>query len=214
MEKKRIVLVGAGGHCKSCIEVIESIEGYEIYGIIDRLPSAEKILSYPILGDDNYIATLANQPYLFLITVGQIKSAAIRKRLYDNIKTNKGNFAIIQSHSSIVSKRSTLGEGTIVFSFAIINSGVSIGKNTIINNKALIEHDCAIGDHTHVSTGAIINGDCAIGSEVFIGSNAVVVQGVTIASNIIIGAGSVVTKNISEPGIYAGNPARKIAEIE
>ena len=29
----------------------------------------------------------------------------------------------------------------------------------------------------------------------------------------LIGAGSVVTKNITEPGVYVGNPARKIKEI-
>jgi len=32
---------------------------------------------------------------------------------------------------------------------------------------------------------------------------------IEICDNVVIGAGSVVTKNITEPGVYYGNPARK-----
>ena len=48
-----------------------------------------------------------------------------------------------------------------------------------------------------------------IGSNVSIGSNATLLP-VKICDNVVIGAGSVVTKSIHEPGIYAGNPAKKI----
>ena len=33
---------------------------------------------------------------------------------------------------------------------------------------------------------------------------------VSICDQVVIGAGSVVTKDITEPGIYAGNPAKKL----
>ena len=48
-----------------------------------------------------------------------------------------------------------------------------------------------------------------IGDNVLIGSNSSILP-VSITDNVIIGAGSVVTKNIFEPGVYAGNPAKKI----
>ncbi|MCC6287109.1 MAG: acetyltransferase [Chitinophagaceae bacterium] len=214
MGKNKIVLVGAGGHCKSSIEIIESLGSYEIEGIIDKISSDKKILSYPVLGDDSSIPGLIKQSCHFLITVGQIKSSFVRKTLFEDIKRNNGILATIKSPSAIISKRCVFGEGSIVFNLAIINCDVSIGKNIIINNKALIEHDSIIGDHSHISTGAIINGNCTIGNEVFIGSNSVVAQGINIVSNTIVGAGSVVIKNINEPGVYAGNPAKKIAKIE
>ena len=51
-----------------------------------------------------------------------------------------------------------------------------------------------------------------IGNHVSIGSNATILP-VHICSNVVVGAGSVVTKHIEEPGIYAGNPARKIKDL-
>lgn len=68
----------------------------------------------------------------------------------------------------------------------------------------------------NVTPGAILGSQAVvkIGSYVFIGMNAVVTPGVTIGDHVIIGAGSVVTKDCESGGVYAGNPARKIATLE
>ena len=51
-----------------------------------------------------------------------------------------------------------------------------------------------------------------IGNHVSVGSNATILP-VSICDQVVIGAGAVVTKNISKPGIYAGNPAKFIRPI-
>jgi sugar O-acyltransferase (sialic acid O-acetyltransferase NeuD family) len=201
-----LVLIGGGGHCRSCIDVVESA-GFRIAGIIDR--TGNTIFNYPVLGDDDKIPSLVKD-HFFLVTVGQIKNPEIRKRIYEDVKQAGGKFHSIIASTAIVSKHSFVGEGTIVMHHCLVNAGVQVGANCIINSKALIEHDCTVADHTHISTAAIVNGGCNIGSGVFIGSHSVISQGITIADNVVIGAGSVVIKNISEPGTYAGNPARKI----
>lgn len=53
-----------------------------------------------------------------------------------------------------------------------------------------------------------------LGNNVFLGANAVILPGVKIVDNVIIGAGAVVTKDISESGVYAGNPARYLSSID
>ena len=67
-----------------------------------------------------------------------------------------------------------------------------------------------------VTPGAILGSQATvnIGSYVFIGMNAVITPGVTIGDHVIIGAGSVVTKDCVSGGVYAGNPAKKIATLE
>lgn len=67
-----------------------------------------------------------------------------------------------------------------------------------------------------VMPGAILGSQAAvnIGSYVFIGMNTVITAGVTIGDHVIIGAGSVVTKDCESAGVYAGNPAKKIATLE
>lgn len=53
-----------------------------------------------------------------------------------------------------------------------------------------------------------------IGNNVFVGVNTVITKGVTIGDNVIIGAGSVVVKDCESNGVYVGNPAQKIMDID
>jgi sugar O-acyltransferase (sialic acid O-acetyltransferase NeuD family) len=205
---EKIVLVGGGGHCKSCIDVIETTD-HAIAGIVDAAIKG-KLLHYDIIGNDDVLEELISKNHLFLITVGQISSASLRVRLFEKIKKAGGRFVTIVPSTAIVSKYSEIGEGTIIMHQAIVNANARIGSNCIINNKSLVEHDCIINDHVHISTAAIVNGGCTIGKGVFVGSNAVIVQGVEVADDVIIGAGAVVARNITNAGTYAGNPARKI----
>jgi sugar O-acyltransferase (sialic acid O-acetyltransferase NeuD family) len=210
-EKKSIVLIGGGGHCKACIDVIETTD-FDIVGIIDKKAADGKVLSYEIIGTDNDLENIVKKNYKFLVTIGQIKDPSPRIKIFERIKQLNGEFANVISSSASVSKYCTIGEGTIVMHQAIVNSSAKIGINCILNNRALIEHDCTIGHHTHISTAAVINGGCTIGNRVFIGSNSVVVQGIQIADDVVIGAGTVVIKNIFQRGVFVGNPVRKIRE--
>lgn len=184
---KNLYLIGGGGHCKACIDVIESLNLYKIKGIFDREENLGKtVLGHEIIGVDEDVAQYNSDENYFLITVGQIKSANLRMKLFDlNL-----NYATIISNKAYVSKHSTVGEGTIVMHDAFIGPNVKIGKNNIINTKALIEHDSQIGDHCHISTAAIINGDCSIGDEVFVGSNSVLKNNISVPSKTIIPYGT------------------------
>lgn len=119
--------------------------------------------------------------------------------------------------------------------------GVSVGEDVVIYapTKTLID-ECypwmiTIGNHVGISEGVKIlahdyswsvlkgakegvllgaSGKVSIGNNVFIGMNAVILRGVTIGNNVIIGSGSVVTKDCLENGVYAGNPAKRILELD
>ena len=206
MNQKNLILIGGGGHCKSVIDVAESA-GYNILGILDMPEEVGKsVLNYMVIGTDDDIPQYADKAE-FIITVGFIKNPSIRVRIYDKVKQAGGKFATIVASTAHVSRYATLGEGTVVMHQAIVNAGARIGENCIINTFCNIEHDAVIGDQCHISTGSMVNGDCKVGERVFIGSQSVLANGITVGEDIIVGAGSVVRKNISEKGIYAGNPA-------
>lgn len=208
--KKKIILVGGGGHCKSCIDVIESENKFEIVGIIDiKEKKGQQILGYPIIGTDNDLDKLAQNYDYFLITLGQIKYPDLRIKVFKKVKDLGKNIPVIISPKSNVSKYCKVGEGSIILHNAIINAGSNIGKNCIINTSAIIEHDCIIYDNTHVSTSATINGNCTINSGTFIGSNSTINQGISIAKNCVVGSGSVVTKSIEKGNsTWIGTPDR------
>jgi sugar O-acyltransferase (sialic acid O-acetyltransferase NeuD family) len=189
----KIILIGGGGHCKSVIDVIEQEARFEIAGIIDKPEIlGSKILGYPVIGNDFDLESLAKKYQNALITVGQIKSALARIKLYD--LAIKAGFTLpsIVSPNAYISKHSKIGNGTVIMGNVIVNANSSIGDNCIINSKALIEHDCLISSHCHISTNAIINGGVAIGSKSFIGSNVTTKNNIIIKENSFIKAGSLV----------------------
>jgi sugar O-acyltransferase (sialic acid O-acetyltransferase NeuD family) len=190
---KKIILIGGGGHCKSAIDVIEQEAKFEIAGIVDKPKLlGSKVLGYTVIGSDLDLHHLVKKYKYALITVGQIKTALIRIKLF-NLATKFGfTLASIISPKAYISKHSRIGRGTIIMHHAIINANSFIGDNCIINTKALVEHDCSISDHCHISTNATINGGIQIGSKSFIGSNVTTKEYIKIGKNNFIKAGSLI----------------------
>ena len=119
-----------------------------------------------------------------------------------------------------------IGNNCFVGPFVEIQKGVEIGNNTRIQSHTFICELVTIGDNCFISHGAMFINDTfsgggpaggdvsqwlktTIGNHVSIGTNATILP-VNICDHVVIGAGSVVTKDITKPGTYAGNPARKI----
>ncbi len=192
-----ILLIGGGGHCKAVIDVIESEAIFLIFGILDsKIEKSELVLGYPIVGNDEDITKLFHKVKYALITVGQIKSPAIRIDLFNKLKESNYRFPRIISPHARLSPHSIIGDGSVIMHGAIISAGVKIGVNCIINHQALVDHDVFIGDHCHISTGAQINGAAIIESKCFVGSGAVIYQGVRIGEQSIISAGCIVRNDV------------------
>lgn len=201
-----IVLVGGGGHCKSVIEVAESM-GCTVIGILDMPENAGKeILGYEIIGTDEDIPQYVEK-VRFIVTVGQIKSPDLRVNIHKKIFQAGGRLATLVASTARVSRYAKIGEGSVIMHQAMVNAGASVGRGCIINTFSNIEHDVVIEDFCHVSTGAIVNGNCFVGEGSFLGSQSVIVNGVSIVGGCVIAAGAMVRKNIVRKGIYSDNPA-------
>jgi sugar O-acyltransferase (sialic acid O-acetyltransferase NeuD family) len=193
--KEKIILVGGGGHCSACIDVIEQEDRFTIAGIVDMPAKKQQtVLGYPVIGTDADLSELVKACPNVLITLGQIKSANRRMELFNDLKRIGAQFPMIQSPLAYISPHAQVSEGTIVMHHALINAGASVGRNCIINNKALIEHDAVIEDHCHISTGAVVNGGVTIGSGTFFGSGAVAAENTSIPSHSFIKANSLIPK--------------------
>lgn len=190
MTGQSILLVGAGGHAKACIDVIEQGKRYIIAGLIG-LPSeiGTKVLGYPVLGCDTDLANLLEKYPQALVTIGQIKTPQFRMKSFNLLIECGYEAPVIISPNAYVSPYAKIGAGTIVMHGAIVNAGAVIGVNSIINSHALVEHDVVIGDHCHISTAAVINGGVDIGAGTFIGSNTSVRQNILIGERCVIGMG-------------------------
>ena len=195
--KPKLILIGGGGHCAACVDVVELAKEYEIAGFVDR-DANSKLLDYPLLGSDESLAELRREFDFALITVGQIKSPAIRNRLFQQVKSMGYTLPSIISPRAYVSRHAVIGEGTIIMHDALINSRANVGCNCIINSKALVEHDAVVEDNCHISTGAIVNRGTLVRRGTFIGSNAVTKEAAKTKENDFIKAGSLFTGYANE----------------
>jgi sugar O-acyltransferase (sialic acid O-acetyltransferase NeuD family) len=199
MIKPSLILIGAGGHAHSCIDVIEQQDQFQIAGLIGMPDEVHtQHLGYSVIGTDSNLPELAKTYQYALITIGQIQAAEDRIRLYQQAIQLGFQLPIIIAPTAHVSRHATLGEGSIVMHGAIINVGARVGNNCIINTCALIEHDTTVEDHCHISTGAILNGDVNIGAGSFIGSGSIIKEGIAIGKSCLVGMGLTVRHKLGD----------------
>lgn len=101
-----------------------------------------------------------------------------------------------------------LGVGNYIGPNVTLGSFVSLKDFNFLNRASSIGHDTTIGSFTHVGPAATVCGNCRIGNKVYVGAGATSIDGLQIKDQVTLGAGAVATKNLSEPGIYVGIPAR------
>lgn len=122
-----------------------------------------------------------------------------------------------------------IGNDCFIGPFTEIQKGVVIGEKTRVQSHSLLCELVTIGDHCFIGHGVMFINDLfkegkpaggdkkkwrstRIGNHVSIGSNSTLLP-VSICDHVVIGAGAVITKDITEPGIYAGNPAQLVSRF-
>lgn len=199
MNRPALLLVGAGGHAQSCIDVIEREGRFDIAGLIG-LPQefGQEVMGYRVMGTDDDLANLRTRVSHALVTIGQIYPSNRRAQLYEKLLALGYKLPSICSPHAVVSHHVQLGNGTIAMHGVVINAGAQIGANCIINTNALVEHGVEVGDHCHLATAVVVNGGACVGAYTTVGSAAIVREGVRIGQYALIGMGSVVRHDVSD----------------
>jgi sugar O-acyltransferase (sialic acid O-acetyltransferase NeuD family) len=206
MSKPSLLLIGAGGHAHACIDVIEQHGHYQIAGLIGTTNEVnDQHLGYSVIGTDEDLPEMVKNFQFALITLGQIKTAAHRLRLFQQVEALGFQLPTIIAPSAYVSHHACIGVGTIIMHGAIINAGARVGNNCIINTRALVEHDVIVEDNCHVSTGAVLNGAVVVGSGSFVGSGCIIKQGISIGTNCLIGMNLSVRHSLSNQVNFTGH---------
>lgn len=199
-----IILVGAGGHALSLLEfATPQVKGY--------LDPAEPIgFPVPRLGDDSAAAEFAKAGDYFHISYvySGLPNMSIRRKIIEEYAKIGANFKSLIAPTAIVTPHSSIGEGCAIMSGAIVNRA-KLGDHVIINSGAIVEHDCNIGSNTFIGPGTVIGGFTEIGKDCFIGLGAKIKNGVKIGDNIIVAMGAIVNRDLTEAGLYHGNPLHR-----
>jgi len=195
-----LVIYGCGGHSRSVVDVLLAGNSYTSIILVDEnAKDNETLYGFRVLRQRT------DESADCFLAIGDNK---LRKDFLDNICEDY--LISIVSRIAHIGYQANIGKGVFIGNFCHIGPEVVIGKNTIINNGAIVEHEVCVGEHCHIGPNATISGRCKIGKLVYVGVGATIKDYVNICSNVIIGAGATVIKDIDEPGIYVGTPAKKI----
>jgi len=208
---RRAVGLGAGGHAKVVIELIQVAGGYDCVGLLDPRPELRgtAVLGVPVLGDDSHLPQLRREGVeAAFIGVGAVADTSVRRRLFTTM-TEQGFTPVSAIHpAAILSPSARVGEGVTVMAGAVVNAHAELGANVVVNTGAIVEHECVLGDHAHVATGAVLAGGVRLGQGALVGAGATVLPGVSIGEEAVVGAGAVLASDCPAGATVKGVPAR------
>jgi UDP-3-O-[3-hydroxymyristoyl] glucosamine N-acyltransferase len=111
-----------------------------------------------------------------------------------------------------------IGDDVEIGALSSIASGTigltRIGNGVKIDDHVFIAHNVTLEENVAIVACAEISGSVTIGRNTWIGPNVSIRDGLTVAADSLIGMGSVVVKDIVEPGVYAGIPARYVKALD
>ncbi|WP_025686525.1 acetyltransferase [Paenibacillus maysiensis] len=203
---RKIVIWGSGGHAREINWLCEELE-IQVAGFLDERPETkgQVVDGVPVLGTLADIELLKHEVELLCAGVGD---PALKKRFaYDTIRSGfRISAPLIHPHVRL-SRRNTIGEGSMIFEGAVLSDNIKIGHHVIINRSVSVSHDAAIGDYVTISPGVNLAGNVTIDEGAYIGIGASVREKRHIGCWSIIGGGAFVKDDIPEFTMAAGVPA-------
>ncbi len=212
MEKKAIFIVGASGHAKVIIDILENEGVYEIIGLIDSFKNnGEEVLGYKVMGKEENLPELIkkHEGASVIIAIGDNWVRHLVKEKLMKLAPEV-TFATTIHPSAQIAKHVKIGKGVVIMAGAIINSESVIEDFVIVNTKASIDHDGLLKSFSSLAPGVTLGGNVTVGNYASVSIGATVKHNISIGNHAVIGAGAVLLHNCGDNVIMYGVPAKEI----
>jgi sugar O-acyltransferase (sialic acid O-acetyltransferase NeuD family) len=207
-----ILLVGAGGHCRSVIGLVAALPDHQIVGILDDdKPIGTRILGHAVIGRIDDITAIAPRHRFddCFVAIGDNSSRSIIVRKLRHLLPDL-RFRPLVHPNAIVPQRFQPGAGSLVMAGAVIGNNTTIGDFSIVNTAASLDHDCNLGTYASIAPGVHTGGGVTIGDGAAIGVGAAISHGIQIGPWTVVGVGSAVVDNLPDHVVAFGVPARPV----
>jgi UDP-perosamine 4-acetyltransferase len=203
------IIIGAGGHGKVVLDILQSAAEYRVAGFVDADPklAGTKVNQLPVFGAVHLLSRLVSQHRIgaVIIAIGDNRARSSYARTVDELRLPLIN-AI--HPSAVVSRTAILGRNVVIAANAVVCAEAKIGDFAIINTAATVDHECEIGSAVHICPGAHLAGRVRVDADAFVGLGANIIQCLRIGAGATIGAGAVVLQDIPPQATAVGVPAK------
>lgn len=205
---KRLAILGASGHGKVVAEIALQCGWSEIVFFDDAWPKLTRNGSFEVVGNTEVLIEQVLDFEGVHVAIGNNRE---RLEKFEFFRSHGATLPSLVHPKSVISKFSSLGDGTVVMAGSVVNADSVISNACILNTGSTIDHDCTLAEGVHVSPGANVAGGVRIGRLSWIGIGAAVIQCICIGSNVLVGASSVVLSDLPDGIRVAGVPAKSIS---
>jgi len=203
-----IVVYGTGGTSRDLLECLEAINDdrrqWNILGFVDDNPAlaGTAVFDYPVLGPSAILGQPGFKNCRIAIGVANDRDLFVRQRIRKALDALPGMSAerlpVIIHPSAVISRRSRLGAGSVMFPGSACASNCTLGMHVLVLQGAVISHDSTLGDYVTVCPEAAMGGGVRIEDGAFVGLGAVIYPKVRIGRGSLVGFGSVVVRDVAD----------------
>lgn len=215
MSTPALVIVGAGGHAREIVDLVDALKGseheYRLLGLLDSDPTTHgtRLAGVNILGGDEWFED-APPSVRYVIGIGSPKA---RSRISANLDRRGFKAATLVHPSATRGRNVSVGAGTVITAGVRLTNTIVIGQHVVLNLNVTVSHDCIIKNFVTLSPGTHLPGNVTIEEGCDIGTNATVIPGTQIGAWSIIGAGACVTKDVPPRTLAVGVPAKVVRQL-
>lgn len=209
---ERLVIAGAAGHARVVSDAAQASGRYELVGYLDRESGVtDPRMDAPVIGSDHQLSDLIIRYRIDAVVVAigdnhlRCRVAALIGQLCPELR-----FGTVIHPQASLARDVEVGEGTVIMSGVVVNSGSRIGRHCLLNTQSSLDHDGVMEDGASLAPGSTLGGNCHLESLVAIGLGANLIHGIRIGQHTVIGAGSTVLRPITSRVVAYGTPARVI----
>lgn len=169
MGKKKLIIVGAGGHGRAVAEAALLAGWAEVVFVDDGYPAQQTSGLWPIVADTQSLPALIKRGDHVIVAIG---NQATRKRLFDTARAAGATMVTVIHPRAWVSADADVGEGTAIMAGAIVGIQAKLGVGTIVNANATVDHDAVLGDFAHLGVGVQLAGGVIVGDSAWLQAGA------------------------------------------
>ena len=146
--------------------------------------------------------------------VAVTRDLELRKQLIDELDKRLLSRATLVHPTAVIDPHAEVGEGSVISQFASALWRSTIGRDCLIAPYSMIAHQSSLGQGSLMQPGSMVAGSTTIGSMCVLGMRSNVIDKLSVCDWVEAGATALITKNIDQPGLYLGQPARRVNRQE
>lgn len=209
--RRRVLILGAGGHGRVVLDILLQQARCEIAGFLDNNAQihGRRVDGFPVRGaiDDLQRHATESDADSAIVAIGD---NGVRRCLARQIDLAGIQLVSAIHPSATLARNATVGRNVVIAAGTVVCANCHIGDSVILNTGCVIDYQTMVGEGSHVCPGVRIAGRCIIEPGAFLGVGATVVPSVTIGCEAIVGAGAVVLDDVPPMATVVGVPARQV----